>query len=709
MESPARTLWEDAKHRLRAEIARPLYDSWVRDTEGVALARGEFVILVGNETARAQIAGERSIAQVAGQLAGVDRVRFVTASEWEAELGAAGEPPDEATLQPVYLSRYDEIVRPERAASVPRYYLRLLPYLGLDLAWIPVAFRQVAYFRGLAFEPGDSLQCSIRELALWAGMTRRNLFRRITDPRLGWFVRRSQQDPQWTVGADGIPHRDALTWDVILSMPLTPADQRSLESFLRRRLEQGLTPSQALKAAYQLPLDELLPWPEAIEVTEADAEPQGVAQVVSRVLNFGTDQHALRKLADALAYKIAGYGEPLEISHYFIRTWLPRLSPGEAWLVHYLRWLAAGQGATGEVTIPGGYPALARRLGVTVKTIHRWLTSLHPDSRPLGLFVQKVRSVRHGDRSIDLTLVVRPEEPINPADEAAAGARVGGEPEGHSVTIEDDPQGHSVTYGQFLQGQSVTHGPPSAPREPPTAGAPGGHPVIHGDNPSGHPVTHGPPPQGQSVTHAIQGQGHPVIHASPRETDILSPLKGGGGLSSQTHEHLREESSSSFTGDSLSAAEPDVTHGAANSWDLTRLLQLASVHPVKARELEGASAVAWVSWLLYWASPAGAKLNDPIGHTVSRIREAPQAPMGGPYARLAALGPDELQDLIVPRILNPWGAPPANPDWADAMRGAAIERLRRLVDLLGFDLEAWRRHEAGDWDGDDPLDDGEAE
>lgn len=129
------------------------------------------------------------------------------------------------------------------------------------------------------------------------------------------------------------------------------------------------------------------------------------------------------------------------------------------------------------------------------------------------------------------------------------------------------------------------------------------------------------------------------------------------------------------------------------------MLRCASVHPARARELVGASAVAWVSWLLYWASPAGAKLTDPIGHAVSRLKEAPDAPMGGAYERLALLGPVGLANLVVPRVLNPWDVHPENQDWEDAMRGLAADRMRRLVDLLGFDLADSRELEVESSEG----------
>jgi len=75
------------------------------------------------------------------------------------------------------------------------------------------------------------------------------------------------------------------------------------------------------------------------------------------------------------------------------------------------------------------------------------------------------------------------------------------------------------------------------------------------------------------------------------------------------------------------------------------------------------------------------------------------APMAGAFERLAALGPEDLAEMIVPRVLSRYGDHPSNRDWDDVMSGAPEDRLRRLVDLLGFDVAAWREDEEDGGDG----------
>ena len=100
-----------------------------------------------------------------------------------------------------------------------------------------------------------------------------------------------------------------------------------------------------------------------------------------------------------------------------------------------------------------------------------------------------------------------------------------------------------------------------------------------------------------------------------------------------------------------------------------------------------------MSWLLYWASSQGAKLNEPIGNAVNRLSADPRAGAGGAFDRLAALGPKELRSWVVPRVLSPYAALPDSRDGSwEVIRGAPSERLRQLADYLGFDL-SWEREE----------------
>ena len=61
------------------------------------------------------------------------------------------------SLQAEYQSIYDEIVQPDQVIVVPGYFLRYIPVLGPELAWLYVGFRQAAYEAGVPDNPVRNL------------------------------------------------------------------------------------------------------------------------------------------------------------------------------------------------------------------------------------------------------------------------------------------------------------------------------------------------------------------------------------------------------------------------------------------------------------------------------------------------------------------------------------------------------------------------
>jgi predicted DNA-binding transcriptional regulator AlpA len=561
-------------------------------------------------------------------------------------------------------------VRPERIIAIPRYYLRWIPYLGVDLAWIPIGFRQVAFLKGCAFEEGDEFEASSAEIALWSGLSRRSFWRKINDPMLGWFVKPvvPKSGVTWVREEDGTLKQLPGRWRVVMSMPLCPADQRQLRSWLRDRLRDGLTPAHALQAALQTPIDLLLPSPQTIEIPEVAGEPQGVEQVVRSAIRDGAGSPALKPLVQALAHYIAGYSDPFLVTHYFMRKCLPRLGAGPGWLVQYLRVLAAETGQGGSVvTVGGGMPELARRMGTSRKSIQRWLND--GGARP---FLTVEGYLRGGDKSIGLLVKVMQDEPLF-------------DDRGEPSSPPSPSGGQSDTPVALTPGQS---GIPAAPSP-------------------GHPGTSDAPHHGQNDTPAVPRRGQPgtSVAAEVGQSDTpagpahghTGTVKGGGGLIIDS-EFQEEESTTTYADASLSRnGQRDIpARDGEEKWDLAELLRLARVHPARARQLAAASPEAWVSWLLYWASSQGAKLNEPIGNAVNRLSADPRAGAGGAFDRLAALGPKELRSWVVPRVLSPYAALPDSRDGSwEVIRGAPSERLRQLADYLGFDLSwEWEEEEA---------------
>jgi len=384
-------------------------------------------------------------------------------------------------------------------------------------------------------------------------------------------------------------------------------------------------------------------------------------------------QPETKKLVAALSMKIGGYGESIEITHYFIRHHLPResMGAGRGWLVQILRALSQQQGYPAETVVCGGHGALGQLLGVNVGTVRRWMAETRAGQggeAGLESFVQYQGVTKYADGSVDLIVRVARDEPVLPEHETIAIDEL------EDVSEESD-------------------GPEWAPEEP--AARPVRNEVLQGAQ-SGRIR---PIPDAQAGMNRSRPDARVVrIDAMPTaqsdrnvnatQARSLSGLKGVGG--SPGPEISSMESNTSFAGDTIGRPAQAGRDEKAGEWDLEDLLRRASVHPTTRARLRGASAVAWVSWLLYWVSPLGERLVEPTGNAVSRLKEAPMAPMAGAFERLAALGPDGLAELTVPRVLSRYGHHLSSQDWEDVMKGASADRLRRLVDLLGFDLAEWQ-------------------
>ena len=123
-------------------------------------------------------------------------------------------------------------------------------------------------------------------------------------------------------------------------------------------------------------------------------------------------------------------------------------------------------------------------------------------------------------------------------------------------------------------------------------------------------------------------------------------------------------------------------------WELERLLSQNEVHPKVQKELleVQASVHAFVSWLLYAASPHSGQLADPLGYAISRLREHPLREARGVFRKLADLPPRELLALINSTPSKPYQIPtqtlhPLASEWIKGM-GASNTRLAAVREIL---------------------------
>jgi hypothetical protein len=97
----------------------------------------------------------------------------------------------------------------------------------------------------------------------------------------------------------------------------------------------------------------------------------------------------------------------------------------------------------------------------------------------------------------------------------------------------------------------------------------------------------------------------------------------GSDLNSFKHPLNTDKKNTSTTQLAQSAKAAEAV--APDFWKLELLLQQNDVHPKVQKELleVQASVHAFVSWVLYVASPQSGNLSDPLGYAISRLREHP--------------------------------------------------------------------------------------
>lgn len=683
----AESLWSAALPKLQGEVPRPAFDTWLRDLEPLSFASNRLTLAAGNAYARDRIQEyyarviERVLEEIAGAAVdlsivcpGLEPSPQRESHEPDLDLADAEATQDlSATIHPRYLSAYDEVVRPERVIAFPSYYLRWLPYLGVDLAWLPIGFRQVGYFRGMDFEPGEKFKASGREIARWSGMSLSTFRRRANDPLLRWFVKPTgavRQGISWTLAADGRPHQETAEWEVVMSMPLTPHDQESLRGWFQGRLNQGLPPSKALQLALELPVSELLPLPGDLLPPEVAGEPRSVQDVVKEILadRVQDSKKALGDLANALAQQIAG--PPILVSHYFVRNWIPLLGAGPAWMVTVLRSRKpVTAGSEFEIEIAAGYDELATLLGLSNNwTIARWLRKGSRPAMAIRRFVEETGAIRRPDNRVSRQFRVTDLEPL----------------------LQDGPVPHDLSR----QADGTT---PQAPRAPDTRNleAPRVNDTRRGEAPRADDTRIGLAPRAGATRRAEAAREDETRRrSSPRAHDTVGPeapraedtvddqslrggdtgLRGGGGTS-----HLSEKDADTSSSSSDSSGVSYADRLEEQAWVLATLLVRARVNPRARVAVNGASGAAFVSWMLYAASARGKSINDPVGHAVSRLRSEPHTGAGAVFDRLADLGPGGLIRLLG----DPATARYSSRDWAQAMEGADQGRVRALWEMLG--------------------------
>jgi hypothetical protein len=610
--------WQSILGQLQMEMPRASFDTWVRDTQVAAFdpSTGSGQVAVLTVSARNAYARDwlesRLTSTVSRLLVGImDQsvdVRFVVGEDEQEE-----EPEDDETesnedlaIEPIQWLDYDRIVQPHKQVVVKGYLRRLAMEIGPKAVWLYIGFHQAAW-ASKSLDSGTALRS--RQVRRFSGLSEGAFWRLLKQPdvkrNLSGLVQRL--DPpdarHYRRGRDGRPHRIPIRYQVYMTPRLTKADAAVIHSRIEALQENGATLPEALEAllAVENALD-LLTFLEAAPPSDPGCY---TVMEIARKLTGDALTPETDKLAQDLHRRTVNSLGDIHLTHYFITEVIPqyRLTPAQAWLVTVARDLAYLNWRTGErretVTFKGGYTEMATLVGLTrPKTVQAWLNP-------------EWKSERRGG---DLTIFM---QELELPDRSYADLRTATMPRTFQVLL-DEPLDADGSNKAGANGTNMV-------------GADGSN-------------------SGSQMEAIVDANGSYMAGANGSDLNTLKhPLNTYREITSTTDPLTGTRNSN-----------PGATTDIPDFWELKTLLEQNDVHPKVQRELleVQASVHAFVSWVLYAASPWSGKLSDPLGYALSRLREHPLKEARGAFRQLADLSPEELLELIGSTPLERYKMPP---------------------------------------------------
>ncbi len=590
--------WSTVLSQLQMDMPRASYETWVAGTEAMTLENDVLTISTRNAYARDWL-DSRLTSTVQRLLVGILNrsvsVRFVVGDEPPEEMEAEAEETDEPELniEPVQWLDYDRIVQPNKQVVVKGYLRRLGMEIGPKAVWLYVGFHQAAWRVQDQNGPSGKPLYS-REVMRFSAMSNGAFWRLLKhagiQTHLNGLVQRvdSQDARRFRRGRDGRPHRAPIRYEVCMTPRLTRADATAVHLRLKALIEKHSSTTSALQE--MLAVEDFMDLLDPLEM-KLPHPPLNTVMDMVKLETGETFSPEIERLAQELHRRIINCLGDIHIPHYFITETIHRynLTPAQAWLITVARDMAFINSRTGErrdvVTFKRGYQEMAELIGSNrYKTVQAWLHQ------------QWTSQQRGGNLSRFLQEIDLPDS------KTYADLRVESMPRAFRVLL-DEPLDADGSNRVDANGSHMADadGSISWTQVGALADANGSHMVDANG----------------SVLNSFK---HPL------NTDKKN---------TSTTQHACGEKKSA------EAVAPDF-------WELESLLQQNDVHPKVQKELieVQASVHAFVSWVLYVASPQSGNLSDPLGYAISRLREHPLREARGVFRQFADLPPEELLALI---------------------------------------------------------------
>ena len=589
--------WSSVLTQLQMDMPRASFETWVLGTQALGLENDVLLVSTRNAYARDWLES-RLTSTVQRLLVGILNrsvsVKFVVGDESQEEMETEAEETDQAelTIEPVQWLDYDRIVQPHKQVVVKGYLRRLGMEIGPKAVWLYVGFHQAAWRVQDQNGPSGKPLYS-REVKRFSAMSNGAFWRLLKHTgiqgHLTGLVQRvdSQDARRFRRGRDGRPHRAPIRYQVCMTPRLTRADATAVHLRLKALIEKHNSITSALQE--MLAVEDVMELLEPMDVKLPHAPVNTVMDMVKPETGEKVSPE-IERLAQELHRRIINCLGDIHIPHYFITETIHRynLTPAQAWLITVARDMAFINARTGErrdtVTFKRGYQEMAELIGSNrYKTVQAWL------------HLQWASQQRGGNLSRFLQEIELPDS------KTYADLRVESMPRAFRVLLDEplDADGSNKVdaNGSYM---ADADGSISWTQMGALADANGSH----------------------------------MVDAN------------GSDLNSFKHPLNTDKKNTSTTQHAQSAKAAEAV--APDFWELELLLQQNDVHPKVQKELLDvqASVHAFVSWVLYVASPQSGNLSDPLGYALSRLREHPLREARGVFRQLADLPPAELLMLI---------------------------------------------------------------
>lgn len=617
-------IWSQVLHQLQLDMPKASYETWIRDAQALSLEKNVLTICARNAYAKDWLEARMTSAiqyilqSILNQQVAV---RFVASENLLEEDGAdesISDEEDELEIQPVGWLDYDRIVQPHKQIVVKGYLRRLGMEIGPKAIWLYIGFHQAAW-RAKDLNSSETKALHSQDVMRFSGLSNgafwRLLKHTVMQQHLQGLVQRAEAQTarRFRRGRDGRPHRAPVRYQVFMTPRLTRADAIAVHARMKALYEKHNSLARALQ--------EMLDTRDVMELlapldVKLDHPPLNTVMDMAQMETGSTFSPENERLAQQLHRRIISMLGDIHIPHFFIThtIHIHNLTPAQAWLVTVSRDMAYINARTGErrdlVTFKRGYLEMAELIGSgRYKTVQAWLQP-HWNTQRGGNLTRFLTEMPMLDANPDVDL------------------RVESMPRSFRVLLEE----------------------PLDANEGISLDANGSHRVdAHGR---------------VSWTQMEGLEGANGSHRVDANGSALNTLKHAPNTKK------KNTSTTHHAFGSFAKAEEAVP----SFWELEPLLQQNDVHPKVQKELLDvqASVHAFVSWVLYVASPKSGNLSDPLGYALSRLREHPLREARGVFRQFADLPPAELLLLMESTLHSAYTLPkqvehPLAHTWKKAM------------------------------------------